>query len=187
VEYAKKKKKPLVIEKLEFTKKRASLREQGSKLARKLSSFTYSSICTHIHAKANKEQVQVYAVNPAYTSQIGKVKFSHRYGLSIHHGAALAIGRRYLGFSERPNSGPGIIPDGKGGHVTLSLPVRNRDEHVWRFWSKLSKKIPAALTAHFRAAKMRSMSTLKTAHTMESPPEVKGETPLCESLEALLV
>lgn len=187
VEYAKQKKKPLVIEKLEFTKKRASLRQQGHKLARKLSSFTYSSICTHIHARANKEQVKVCEVNPAYTSQIGKVKFSHRYGLSIHHGAALAIGRRYLGFSEKPNSGPGIIPDGKGGHVTLSLPVRNRDEHVWRFWSKLSKKIPAALTAHFLAAKQRSMSTLITARMTEPPPKVKGEIPLCESLEALLV
>jgi len=43
------------------------------------------------------------------------------------------------------------IHDGKGGHVTLDLPVRNRSRHVWFQWGQLNRQLSAALTAHFRA------------------------------------
>jgi hypothetical protein len=43
----------------------------------------------------------VRTVNPAYTSQIGGMKYRERYGLSIHEAAAFCIGRRYYGFGER--------------------------------------------------------------------------------------
>src|ERR1700730_1722659 len=104
VEVAKKAKKPIVLEKLDFKQKKASLREKGTSFARMLSSFAYSSILTHIKSRAQKEGVEVQEVNPAYTSIIGRVKFSKRCGLSIHHAAALVIARRSLRFSEKPTS-----------------------------------------------------------------------------------
>jgi len=45
--------------------------------------------------------------------------------------AALCIGRRFLGISEKMPQGQKDIPDGKGGHVTLDLPARTRSRHVW--------------------------------------------------------
>ncbi len=131
-----------------------------------LSSFAYRSILTHIKSRAQKQGVEIQEVNPAYTSLIGRVKFSKRYGLSIHHAAALVIARRSLRFSEKLPSSLKDIPDGRGGHVALSLPARNRGEHVWALWRKLGKKLSAALAAHFRAMKNRSMNSCKTAHAM---------------------
>jgi IS605 OrfB family transposase len=159
-------KKPLVLEKLDFKQKKATLREKGASYARMLSSFAYSSILTHLKSRAQKQGIEVKEVNPAYTSIIGRVKFSKRYGLSIHHAAALVIARRFFRFSEKPPSRLSGIPDGRSGHVALPLPARNRGEHVWALWRKLSKKLSVVLAAHFRAIKKRSMSSCKTAHAM---------------------
>jgi IS605 OrfB family transposase len=145
--------KPLVIEDLKFQEKKTHLREQRSSYARMLSSFAYRTILTHFAARSARSGVQVYWVNPAYTSLIGRVKFAKRYGLSIHHAAALCIGRRFLGVSERAPPAVGIIPDGKGSHVTLDLPARNRSRHVWSHWAAINRKLRVALTAHFRAAR----------------------------------
>ena len=116
--------------------------------------------------------VEVQEVNPAYTSIIGRVKFAKRYGFSVHHAAAWVIARRSLKFSEKPPSSLKDIPDGKSGHVALSLPARNRDEHVWAFWRRLGKKVSVALAAHFRAMKNRSKSSCKTAHATWKPREL---------------
>src|SRR3990167_953200 len=109
--YALKVQKQLVIENLDFQKKKRELRESSSKQARMLSG---------------------------------------------HHGAALCIARRTYGFPERPPRFPGKIPDGKGGHVALSLPARNRGKHVWSRWRALSKRLRKAYAERFRAKRNRS-------------------------------
>jgi IS605 OrfB family transposase len=187
IAYAEEKYKPLVLEDLDFQKKKTALREkhQGSH-ARMLSSFAYGSIITHLQSRASKKGVLVEQVNPAYTTIIGRVKFAQRYGLSIHQAAALTIGRRYLHFSEQVPSSLGKIPDGKNSHVTLTLPERNRDKHVWTLWRQISKKLQTALAAHSRTARSRSQSSLNPAFETESFSEVVGETPTRESSEALL-
>lgn len=187
IAYAESSHKPLIIEDLDFQKKKAELREKtrGSH-ARMLSSFAYGSIINHLKFRALKKGVFIQQVNPAYTSLIGRVKFAYRYGLSIHLAAALTIGRRYLRCSERVPLALSKIPDGKDGHVTLSLPERNRGKHVWSVWRQVSKKLQTALTAHFRTAKSRSKSSLKPAPVTEPLSEVVGENPARESSEALL-
>jgi IS605 OrfB family transposase len=185
IQYVKTTQKPLVIENLDFQKKKATLREEKpSSFAHTLSSFSYRSLISHLKSNALKNAVLVKQINPAYTSLIGRVKFANRYGLTIHHAAALVIARRLLELSERPPSTTDTVPDGKGGHVTLVLPVRNRTEHVWSFWRELSKKFSAALRARFRTAKRRSSSTVKTACETTYSEDV-GETPTCESSDQL--
>lgn len=180
ISLAKAKKKTVVIEDLDFTQKKAQLKEQGNpKHARMLSSLAYSNIKNNLNSKAWKEGVQVEQVNPAFTSCIGRVKFSKRYGLSVHHAAALVIGRRCLKFSERIPSYLGQIPDGKDGHVTLSLPARNRDKHVWSSWKILNAELKTVLAAHFRA-RNRSLSS-KSTHETKHIPNFVGEIPTRES------
>jgi IS605 OrfB family transposase len=71
--------KPIVIEDLDFSKKKSSLKENRSKRhARMLSSFTYSKFKQNLESRAFKCGVRVYKVNPAYTSVIGRVKFAYR-------------------------------------------------------------------------------------------------------------
>ena len=187
VAYAANAHKPLVIEELDFQKKKGDLREKNNgSYSRMLSSFAYRSFITHLKSRAMKEAVLVKQINPAYTSVIGRIKFSRRYGLTIHQAAALSICRRSLGCSERVPLCLSKIPDGKDGHVTLVLPERNRNRHVWSIWRDLSKKLKTALAAHFRAAKSRSRSSCKSAPETGISPEVVGEIPTRESSEALL-
>lgn len=159
VDKAKETKKPLVIEKLNFQKKKSTLKEEGSgKLARLLSSFAYGLFLVFLMARAFKHGITVHAVNPAFTSIMGRVNYAKRYGLSIHLAAALCIARRHQKFSESPCSPEGNIPDGRGGYVAFVLPERNRTKHVWHFWGQVKKKLKTVLAAHFRAIRNRSLS-----------------------------
>jgi IS605 OrfB family transposase len=155
---AKKAKKPIVIEKLDFQKKKLSLREQSNQWSRLLSSFAYGLFFMFLISRAFKDGVEVHRVNPAFTSVIGRINYAKRYGLSVHLAAALCIARRYQKFSETPSFSQGVIPDGKGGHVAFVLPARNRTKHVWHFWGQVKKKLTAVLAAHFRAIRHRSLS-----------------------------
>lgn len=126
VEFAKLVKKPLVVEHLDFTqRKKETTLSVGPRAARMLSSFAYSAMLQAIQSRALKEKVSIKAVNPAYTSVIGRIKYAKRSGVSVHQAAALAIGRRGMGYRE---SAPvrSEIPDGKGDHFIFELPARNR-------------------------------------------------------------
>jgi IS605 OrfB family transposase len=152
VEQARQAGKPLVIEKLNFQKKKAELETLNRKQARMLSSFSCNTVASHIKAAAFKAGVEVIDVNPAYTSVIGAVNHAQRNGISVHQGAALAIARRGLGLCERATVPVGLVPTANGGHVTFELPVRNRLKHVWTFWSKVRTNLKAAHVAHYRCA-----------------------------------
>jgi len=137
--FAIKKQKPLVIEKLDFQKKKAALEKESPKKSRMLSSLAYTMVQTVIRARAFDAGIEVHEVNPAYTSVIGRYKFAARYGMSAHHASALVIGRRRTGFGEK-------LPSQL--HNTLPLPVRNRSRHVWSRWAAVSRNAKAALAAH---------------------------------------
>jgi len=169
VNWAKTTNKPIAIEKLDFQKKKLTLKDEGNKkFSWLLSHFAYGLFFLFLIARAFKEGIEMHHVNPAHTSTIGRINFAKRYGLSTHLAAALCIARRYQKFSESPCSPIGTIPDGKGGHVAFVLPVRNRTKHVWHFWGQVKKKIKTVLAAHFQAIN-RSLSppspTLVTANS----------------------
>ena len=65
-----------------------------------LSSFSYGKVKACFLSRGIRQGVQVYQVNPAFSSVIGRVKFMERYGLSVHQAAALVLARRLLGCSE---------------------------------------------------------------------------------------
>jgi len=187
VDFAKKAKKPIVLEKLDFQRKKNSLRqEKSAKYARMLSSFSYNLITTFIKSRAIRCGVEVGEVNPAYTSFIGLVKFAQRYGLSTHHAAALCIARRFLGFSEQPPRPLEYVYDGKKEYIALSLPVRNRGQSLWSFWSRLRKKYLAAHAAHFRAINNRSSDPPKDGSCDRASRKLEGENLIRESLTVLL-
>jgi len=111
--------KPLVIEALNFQKKKAELETTDAKPARLISSFADHKVASSIKAAAFRHGVEVIEVNPAYTSVIGAVHFAQQKGISVHPGAAYAIARRGLGWSERPTVPEAIVPTRKGrpGHL----------------------------------------------------------------------
>ena len=136
--FANKTSKPIIIEELSFNKKKAELGKEDNKYARMLSSFSYEKIRGFIEARGHDLGIEILAVTPAYTSVIGKFKFSRRYGITTHQAAACAIARRGLEFSERAN---------RQDQLAFFLPVRNRKKHVWSHWTSISrsKTVLAAL------------------------------------------
>lgn len=99
-------------------------------------------------------------VNPAYTSVLGRLHWAERYGLTVHQGAAVAIGRRALCLRETPAHrvvhGEKIFtaPDGRDGYVTFAAPVRMRSRHVWSYLSRVNRRLKAALAAQREARKL---------------------------------
>ena len=149
VEYARQARKPLVIERLDFQRKKVALEGESRGRSRMLSSFGYGRMKAYFLSRGYRQGVEVYQVNPAYSSVIGRVKFMERYGLSVHQAAALALARRLLGCRE------GIprrrtAPLDNGGHVTFSVPVRKRVKHVWSYWGAISRQLRPALAAQHR-------------------------------------
>ena len=149
VEYARQARKPLVIERLNFQRKKAALEGESRGRSRMLSSFGYGKMKAYLLSRGYRQGVEVCQVNPAYSSVIGRVKFMERYGLSVHQAAALALARRLLGCRE------GIpcqrtAPLDNGGHVTFSVPVRKRVKHVWSYWGAISRQLRPALAAQHR-------------------------------------
>jgi IS605 OrfB family transposase len=142
VTYAKERGKDLVVEYLDFQQKKRELvvcYDPG--YARMLSSFSYRNILDRIQSSAYVRGVGVHQVNPAYSSIIGRFKFSSRYGMSVHQAAALVIARRYLGFSERlPQLVRAYLYQAGRIQVTLGKPV-DSPKHVWSRWGKLLGQI----------------------------------------------
>ena len=87
--------KDLVIEKLNFTKKKDNLiSKRGKKYNEMLSSLAYSKFDSIITSKCAKNRIFLHKVNPAWTSWIAKRKYCPKMKLNIHSGASYVIARR---------------------------------------------------------------------------------------------
>ena len=154
VEYAREAGKPIVIERLDFRQKKASLEGESRRYSRMLSSFSYGKIKAYFLSRGYRQGVEINQVNPAYSSVIGRVKFMERYGLTVHQAAALVLARRLLGCSERiPHRR--VCPIGNGVHVAFTVPARKRVKHVWTYWGAVSGQLRPAFAAQHRLGKRR--------------------------------
>ena len=152
VAYAREVGKPIVIEKLDFRQKKAVLEGESGRYSRMLSSFCYGKVKAFLLSRGYREGVEVFEVNPTYSSVIGRVKYMERYGLSVHQAAALALARRLLGCSERiPRRWVCLV--GNGVQVAFCVPVRKRVKHVWTYWGAVLGQLRPALAAQHRLGK----------------------------------
>lgn len=162
--------KPVVLEKLDFAKKKAELEQADPKRARMLSSFACGKVVAAIKSACFRAGVETVEVNPAYTSVIGAVNHAQRLGISVHQGAAFAVARRGLGLSEAPAVREAVVPARNGGHVTFPLPARNRGKHVWAQWSGIRTCLKAAHAAHFRSGAAPARVRTRTGRLPEPAP-----------------
>ena len=137
VDLAVQRKKPIVMEEINTTLSKTG-DAYGNKKANRLKSvFAYRKMEMAIVSRANKMGVEVFKINPAYTSISGKMKYMRKYGISVHQSAAYAIGRRELGYKEKAPKvlKPYIVNDGS---------------HFWRQWSVLNKKMKVNTHAFYQ-------------------------------------
>ena len=94
--------KDLVIEKLNFNKKKDSLiSKEGKKYNEMLSSLAYSKFDSIITSKCVKSRIFLHKVNPAWTSWIAKQKYCPKMKLNIHSGASYVIARRGMSLTDK--------------------------------------------------------------------------------------
>lgn len=130
VDYAVAHNKLIVLEKLDMTQSKAKNPYGNRKANRLMSGFAYDVMRRSIKSRADKMGIEVYEVNPAYTSQIGKIKYMKRLGISIHQAASYVIARRAMGFKEKlPPALYSLVPEQKRGL------------HHWAHWVYVSKSL----------------------------------------------
>jgi IS605 OrfB family transposase len=103
-DYAQLREKPIVVEFLDFKKKKAkqlkAKGKQGKQYNRMLHLFDYSRYKERLLNRCIRKDVFLLQVNPAYTSKIGKQKYSKRMKLTVHQAAAYVIARKGQGFKD---------------------------------------------------------------------------------------
>ena len=103
VSYALTKGKDIVIEDLDFKKKKSttSKSDKNKKYNKMLHLFDYSRYKEILKNGCNRNRVYLNKINPYMTSQIGKQKYSNSKKLNIHQAASYVIARCGQGFKDK--------------------------------------------------------------------------------------
>ena len=103
VSYALTKGKDIIIEDLDFKKKKSttSKRDKNKKYNKMLHLFDYSRYKEIMENSCHRNRVYLNKINPYMTSQIGKQKYSNSKKLNIHQAASYVIARRGQGFKDK--------------------------------------------------------------------------------------
>lgn len=126
---------PLVIEALDFSRKKAAMRAMGPGYARMLSGLAYRQFQVALAARAAKAGIEVIAVNPAFTSKIGQMKYQALHPtLTVHQAATWVIARRGMNHAERWVR-----------RLLRDDPARNQSRASWRRWRTAQRCEPGAL------------------------------------------
>lgn len=105
--------KPVACESIKSIQ-RKKFYDKNRKRTRHISMFACSAMEMFALSKSEKYCICLQTVNPAYTSQTGKLKYKRRYGLTVHESAAFVIGRRAMGFVDKvPDILKHYIPEAK--------------------------------------------------------------------------
>ncbi|MEM9923360.1 MAG: IS200/IS605 family accessory protein TnpB-related protein [Cyanobacteria bacterium P01_D01_bin.50] len=123
----------VALENLDFAKKKAALRNGGSKRYNKmLCGLVYEGFRTALHSRCDKRGVQIIYISPINSSIEGMTVFMKKYGLNSASSAALIIGRRALGHK--------TIRLPKSFSNSLAVPVDSgrASRKVWvKYWEAL--------------------------------------------------
>ncbi|WP_232072279.1 transposase [Paraburkholderia pallida] len=136
VRWARRARKPVVAEDLDFTAKKKAVAHLSPKGARALSGLLYAKCRQLLEAKCFRAGVELIRIDPAYTSTIGAVKYASRRGWRVHAAAAGVIAQRGQTLTERlPRAGTVIRAPVRGGHHALAPPARKSGDSrvvAWR-------------------------------------------------------
>lgn len=150
--------KPIVIEELSFKRRR-----KGKHFNRMASNFLHRKMLDAIRRRAANYGVPVVEVNPAFTSQLGLLKYAEVYSLNRHSAAAFVIARRGLGMTETQTFED---PKPTGKREKLNLEGRG-------FSCELSPKAWGWLRDKF----LRPKTSVLTGPTPMSTGRSKGQSP----------
>ena len=133
-------KKPIVIEKLDFSNKKKQFK-RGKKYRRMLSGFAYAKFSELLKARCLKLGILVIEVSPKYSSQIGVIKYMRRYSMGSDSAAAHTIARR----------GMGIYHEKMPARYAFQSSIQTEPrKHVFAHWQRFNKHYLEVNTARLR-------------------------------------
>jgi IS605 OrfB family transposase len=139
INYAKDKNKGIVFENLQFHKDWTYNR----KLNRIKSNFVWRKFLELLERKCIEHGIKYKKVNPAFTSVVGRTKYSEMYGLTVHESAAYVIARRGMGYNEKLSIYKTQSKIVKDRIIrTLAEKYDGKRIHSWVLW----KSVKAVLT-----------------------------------------
>jgi len=158
VNYCINKKKGLVIEDLSFEQEFS----YGKKRNRKLSNFKTSALDL-LERKCLKKGIAIKKVHPAYTSLIGKYKYSRLYNLSTHVLASYVIARKGLEFKEELSANYKRLL----AQVGDAIKPRLKPSSPYRDWAKLHDFFKHSGITSFKTSEVMQKA-LQMKHVLNS-------------------
>lgn len=163
--------KSLIVECLNFKTKKQSLKKgiaSDAKINKIVSALVYKKFRAILETRSFKEGVEVIAVNPAYTSFIGKLKYLNQTNNSVHQAAGLVIARRGMGLPD-PLPKTSTLPV-FGRPYTFRAPVDARNDD-----DKCLKKAKTAYDMWYTETRgairrRRNMCRVRIASCLEQIP-----------------
>jgi len=148
----------IVIENLDFTKLKQKSR--GKKTNRKLNLIQYSIFRQLLESRCLKQGVKLKIVNPAYSSIIGRNKYSKKFGIGVHSSAAFVLARRGFRFKEKlPNQMIEVLHRGEAPKSEGTFLRALRFRHHWSAWAFLSKNLEKCLKRVLKGTRGDSVNT----------------------------
>jgi IS605 OrfB family transposase len=130
---------PIIIENLDFSKKKAGLKAMHARFAHLLSSFAYSKFKEALLSRASKTGIEIHAVNPAFTSKIASIKYQPVFPQhSVHTLASFVIARRGMGelVSGKTGSQNPLYTERFKKSISVPDPARSLERGCWLRWKK---------------------------------------------------
>ena len=108
-------------------------KDVNKKFARIKHQFIYRQLLTMLECTCKRSGIEIVKVKPQFTSKIGLYKYCHQYGLVVHNGASMVIGRRSYKFKEKV---PKILKE-----KTITDLEKFEKKNEWSKWNEINKNI----------------------------------------------
>lgn len=119
----------IAVEDLKFH----SDKDVNKKFARIKHQFIYRQLLTMLECACKRSGIEIVKVQPQFTSKIGLYKYCHQYGMVVHNGASMVIGRRSYKFKEKI---PKILKE-----KTVTDIDKFEKKNEWSKWNEINKSI----------------------------------------------
>lgn len=143
VQYAKRKKKDVIIEKLDFSfKKSQSMKGNESDVDynRMIHRLAYAKIKERIRIQCLENGVKLIPINPAYTSMLGRTLYTKPHGISVHEAASYVISRRHFNLKEEYKERKiSFLYKDRACEIEIPERIFKEQEKLtsFKFWAKL--------------------------------------------------
>lgn len=146
--YCEDRKKPLIMEDIDTTISKHGMKYGSKKGNRHASVFAYRKMESCIENQSYRRSFGIIKINSAYTSQIGKILYMKKLGISIHEAASYVIGLKGMGLRDK------LIPEEKMvARLTDSLKeelANGEDVYgLMKVWKYISTKLSGIYTHSF--------------------------------------